>query len=152
MNIGDAAARSGLPAKTIRYYESIGLIPAAARTASGYRDYGPDDVRALRFLHRSRSLGFSMDRCRELLALYRDEGRASARVRAVAAKHVEEITQKIAALEEMKSSLQELIAECRGDEHPECPILETLAGELPAPSGAARPAFRRRAARSVRRR
>jgi MerR family transcriptional regulator, copper efflux regulator len=136
MNISEAAARTGVPAKTIRYYESIGLVDVAARTSSGYRDYGADDVQVLLFLRRARSLGFSVERCRELLSLYRDRRRASADVRSLAHEHLRELTEKIRALEEMKSVLETLVAQCHGDDRPHCPILETLAGPERGPRAA----------------
>ena len=127
MNIGEAAAISGLPAKTIRYYEEIGLVRPALRAANGYRDYGETDVRTLMFLHRARSLGFSVRDCRELLGLYQDRGRASADVKAVALRRVGDIDRKIAELEAMRAALAELAEKCHGDERPDCPILDDLA-------------------------
>lgn len=129
MNIGDAAKRSGMSAKTIRYYEEIGLVEPASRRESGYRDYSVEDVHLLAFLHRARKLGFSVRSCRELLSLYRDRNRASADVKAIARGHVEEITQKIIELQSMKDTLQTLIEKCHGDDRPHCPILEDLAGD-----------------------
>ena len=128
MNIGEAAALSGLPAKTIRYYEEIGLIRPAQRAGNGYRDYGETDVRTLIFLQRARSLGFSVRDCRELLALYRDRRRASADVKAVALRRIGDIDRKIAELETIRASLLELAERCHGDERPECPVLNELAG------------------------
>jgi MerR family transcriptional regulator, copper efflux regulator len=127
MNVGDAARRSGLPSKTIRYYEDIGLI-APARAANGYRDYCEDDVHRLAFLRRARGLGFSIDDCRQLMALYRDRDRASHDVREIASAHVDAITEKIAELESMRTTLRKLIHACHGDERPDCPILEDIAG------------------------
>lgn len=126
MNIGEAAARAGLPPKTIRYYESIGLVAAPKRTASRYRQYRVEDVRLLAFLQRARSLGFTVEQCRELLALYRDESRASADVRALAQEHLENIARKIAELEAMKAELETLVVKCHGDDRPDCPILDAL--------------------------
>ena len=128
MNIGEAAALSGLPAKTIRYYEEIGLVRPALRAANGYRDYGEGDVRTLIFVQRARSLGFSVRDCRELLALYRDRQRASADVKAVALRRIGDIDRKIAELETLRASLLELAERCHGDERPECPVLDDLAG------------------------
>ena len=128
MNIGEAAALSGLPTKTIRYYEEIGLVRPALRAANGYRDYALNDVRTLMFVQRARSLGFSVQDCRELLALYRDRQRASADVKAVALRRVGDIDRKIAELEAMRAALVELAEKCHGDERPECPILDDLAG------------------------
>jgi len=127
MNIGEAALRSGLPAKTIRYYEEIGLIDPD-RGANGYRDYCDDDVHRLAFLRRARNLGFSIDDCRTLMALYRDRQRASQDVRAVAVAHVEAIEAKIAELESMRRTLDRLIHACHGDDRPDCPILDDIAG------------------------
>lgn len=127
MNIGQAAKRSGVPAKTIRYYEEIGLIPAAGRTASGYRDYGDAEVETLKFIARSRSLGFSVKDVGDLLALWRDRERASADVRRIAQGHVAEVERKIAELEAIRRTLLSLVECCHGDERPDCPILDNLA-------------------------
>lgn len=130
MNIGQAADRSGVPAKTIRYYESIGLIPEAGRTASGYRAYDRKDVETLRFVQRARSLGFSVRDVGNLLALWRDRSRASAEVKRVALDHIGEIERKIVELEAMRRTLLELTQRCYGDDRPDCPILEELAAEM----------------------
>jgi len=127
MNIGQAAEKSGLPPKTIRYYEDIGLL-RPARRANGFRDYGDKDVHELRFVARARRLGFSVEECRHLLALYRDTGRASAEVRATATTHIEAIRIKIEELCSMERALSHLIKQCAGDARPECPILEELSG------------------------
>ena len=127
MNIGDAARSSGVPAKTIRYYEEIGLISKAGRTASGYRDYGKAEVEILKFIHKARSLGFSVKDVGDLLALWRDRERASADVRRIAQGHVAAVEQKIAELEAIRRTLQGLIHQCHGDDRPDCPILEELA-------------------------
>lgn len=127
MNIGDAASLANLPAKTIRYYEDIALI-RPARAANGYRDYSQTDVHRLRFLQRARSLGFTIEECRALLSLYEDEHRASADVRAVATQKIGEVERKIAELQGMKATLERLVQCCHGDERPDCPILEDLAG------------------------
>ena len=127
MNVGDAALKSGLPAKTIRYYEDIGLI-SPARADNGYRDYSGDDIHRLAFLRRARSLGFSIDDCRQLMALYGDQERASHDVREIASAHVAAITKKIRELEQMRATLQKLIHACHGDARPDCPILEDIAG------------------------
>jgi Cu(I)-responsive transcriptional regulator len=129
MNISQAAARSGVPAKTIRYYESIGLIRQAGRTDSGYRVYTDRDVETLRFIQRSRSLGFSVGEVEDLLALWLDRDRASSDVRRMAEEHVREIERKIAELQGMRGTLRHLIDRCHGDDRPECPILEELAGD-----------------------
>ncbi|KIL99529.1 Transcriptional regulator MerR family [Paramagnetospirillum magnetotacticum MS-1] len=127
MNIGEAARRSGISAKTIRYYESVGLIPEAGRTASGYRAYTSNEVETLRFIHRARSLGFSVGDVGGLLELWRDRSRASADVKAIALKHVAEIESKIADLDSIRRTLLDLTTRCCGDDHPDCPILEELA-------------------------
>ena len=127
MNVGTAARRSGLPAKTIRYYEDIGLI-LPARTQNGYRDYTGDDIHRLTFLRRARVLGFSIENCRQLMALYRDKGRASHDVREIAKSHVVAIEEKVRELESMRATLQKLIHACHGDERPDCPILDDMAG------------------------
>lgn len=127
MNIGQAAKASGISAKMIRYYESVDLIPPARRTESGYRIYSAADVHMLRFVNRARSLGFSVDRMRELLSLWRDRNRTSADVKAVALTHVTELDDKIEALRTMRDTLTHLAAHCHGDERPDCPILEDLA-------------------------
>jgi Cu(I)-responsive transcriptional regulator len=126
MNIGEAADRSRLPAKTIRYYEEIGLI-RPDRGENGYRDYGDKDVHKLRFLHRSRGLGFSVEECRQLLALYEDKSRASADVRDIASSKLNEIDRKIRELVELKRTLEHLVHACHGNDRPDCPILEELA-------------------------
>lgn len=128
MNIGEAAARSGLSPKTIRYYESIDLVTAPGRTDGGYRDYDVRDVHVLRFLHRARGLGFSVRECRDLLALYHDRDRASAHVKAIALHHIDDIDRRIAELETLRDTLGELAARCHGDDRPDCPILDDLAG------------------------
>ncbi len=127
MNISDVAAASGLPAKTIRYYEDIGLV-RPARSANGYRAFDERDAHKLAFLGRARSLGFSIEECRTLLSLYEDRDRASADVKAVAAEHLDRIAQKIEELQAMKSTLETLVTRCHGDDRPDCPILDGLAG------------------------
>ncbi len=139
MNVGEAARRAGLPAKTIRYYEEIGLI-RPERTGNGYRAYSGDDIHRLAFLKRARGLGFSIDDCRQLMALYRDRSRASADVRQIAAAHVAAIEEKLREVQAMRATLQKLVHACHGDERPECPILEEMAGEADTP----KPASRRR--------
>ena len=129
MNIGQAAARSGLPAKTIRYYEEIGLVRPAARAENGYRDYAEADVHRLRFLKRAREHGFSVAECRDLLALWSDRGRASADVKAIAESRIADIDRRIDALRDMRAALAHLVEGCHGDARPHCPILEDLAGE-----------------------
>jgi len=127
MNIGEAATRSGVSAKMIRYYESIGLITAPARTAAQYRVYAADDVHTLRFVRRSRDLGFSLDETRELLTLWRDKSRASADVKRLAMVHVSELEAKAAELKAMADTLRHLATHCHGDHRPDCPILADFA-------------------------
>lgn len=127
MNVSQAARRSGLPAKTIRYYEEVGLI-RPGRAANGYRDYSGEDVHSLAFLKRARGLGFSIDECRQLMALYVDKGRASHDVREIAVAHVASIDAKIAELKSMRRTLDALIGACHGDHRPDCPILDDIAG------------------------
>lgn len=127
MNIGEASERSGLPAKTIRYYEDISLV-APDRAGNGYRDYSASDVHRLRFLHRARNLGFSIEECRLLLSLYSDRNRASSDVKVLAEQKLSEIDAKIRELQSLKSALQPLVECCHGDALPDCPILDDLAG------------------------
>lgn len=127
MHISAAAAASGLPPKTIRYYEDIGLIAAARKRGNGYRDYDDRDVHILRFLQRARSLGFAVADCRDLLSLYADAGRNSADVKLVTLRHIADIDTKIAALRSMRTTLGELAERCHGDDRPDCPILDDLA-------------------------
>jgi MerR family copper efflux transcriptional regulator len=127
MNIGEAAVRSGVPAKTIRYYEDVGLIAPAPRAGNGYRDYAQRDVHVLRFVQRARSLGFSVQDCRQLLALYQDPARASAEVKALTERRMAEIDRKIQELAGMRATLLALAESCHGDRRPECPILDDLA-------------------------
>lgn len=129
MNIGQAAKLSGLPAKTIRYYEEIGLIVPRGRQDNGYRDYDTRDIHMLSFVRRARELGFSVEQCRELVALYNDRNRASADVKAVATSHIDEIERRIAELTAIKATLELLAERCHGDSRPDCPILEGLAEE-----------------------
>lgn len=126
MNIGEAAAQSGVTAKMIRYYESIELIAAGKRSDAGYRIYGDNDVHALRFVKRGRSLGFSLDQIRELLSLWQNKSRASGDVKNIALGHVAELNQRIAELTEMRDTLQDLARCCHGDDRPDCPILQSL--------------------------
>ncbi len=130
MNIQNAARRAGLPVKTVRYYDEIGLV-TPPRRANGYRDYSGTDVRKLGFLARARSLGFSLDECRQLLSLYEDESRASRDVKALAQERIGEIDRKIRELKALRASLAHLVEACHGDERPDCPILDGLAGETP---------------------
>jgi MerR family copper efflux transcriptional regulator len=127
MNIGRAAEQSGVSAKMIRYYESIGLIPAGARTDAGYRTYRENDVHTLRFIKRARTLGFSLEQIRDLLSLWQNPARASADVKAIAQQHVEQLQQRIRELSEMRNTLAHLAQTCAGDNRPDCPILQGLA-------------------------
>ncbi|WP_448207068.1 Cu(I)-responsive transcriptional regulator [Azospirillum sp. sgz302134] len=131
MNIGEAAKASGVNAKLIRYYESIGLIPEAGRTAAGYRVYTASDVNVLRFIKRARTLGFSIDRIQTLVGLWQDRGRSSAEVKRIALDHVAELEAKIAELRAMSDTLKDLAHACHGDDRPDCPILRDLAHENP---------------------
>jgi Cu(I)-responsive transcriptional regulator len=131
MNIGEVSEHSGLPAKTIRYYEDIGLV-APPRTANGYRVFGDRELHKLAFLARARALGFSIDDCRALLALYENETRESVEVKAIAEQHLGEIDRKISDLREMRDTLSHLVAACAGDDRPDCPILQSLAREVGA--------------------
>lgn len=126
MNIGQTAKASGVSAKMIRHYESIGLIGEAQRTDAGYRVYGPRDVQVLQFIHRSRALGFSLEQIKTLLALWQDKHRASKDVRAMARQHIAELDRKIGEMEAMKRTLEKLAGACHGDERPDCPILDDL--------------------------
>lgn len=127
MNIGDVADVSGLPPKTIRYYEDIGLVKPA-RGTNGYRDFDDRDARKLSFLARARSLGFSIEDCRTLVSLYEDRTRASADVKRLALTHLDRIAEKIAELETLRGTLETLVSRCHGDDHPDCPILDGLSG------------------------
>jgi Cu(I)-responsive transcriptional regulator len=128
MNIGDAAKATGLSSKTIRYYESIDLI-IADRLLNGYRTYTNAHIHKLRFVQRARGLGFSIDDCRALLSLYEDKKRASAEVKSIAQKHLEEIEAKINELQDLQETLSHLVEHCAGDHRPDCPIMDGLSGE-----------------------
>jgi len=128
MNIGQASAASGVSAKMIRYYEEIGLVRPASRTASNYRTYGDEEVHRLRFIRRARSLGFSLEETERLLELWDDKSRASAEVKKVALHHIAELEEKIAGMKAMVATLTELADCCHGDQRPNCPILADLAG------------------------
>lgn len=129
MQIGEAARVTGVSAKMIRHYEAIGLIPAAGRRDSNYRDYGHHDLHRLGFIRRARDLGFSIEQIRDLLKLWGDRERESADVKALTLGHIAELKKKIAALEEMRETLSHLAEACDGDHRPECPIIADLAGE-----------------------
>jgi MerR family copper efflux transcriptional regulator len=132
MNIGEAATASGVSAKMIRHYERIGLLPEAQRSAAGYRRYDERDVHTLRFVRHARDLGFPLERIRELIGLWHDRERPSRQVKALAREHLAAIDAKLAELQAVKATLERLVQCCHGDERPDCPILETLAGERPA--------------------
>ncbi len=127
MNIGEAARATGVSAKMIRHYESVGLFPQARRTESGYRLYGEKELATLRFIRHSRDLGFSIEQIRTLLDLWQNRRRPSRTVKALAQAHLEEIEQKLRELEAMKATLAHLVYCCAGDDRPDCPIIETLA-------------------------
>jgi Cu(I)-responsive transcriptional regulator len=127
MNIGATARASGVSAKMIRHYEDIGLIARAKRSASGYRSYNGNDVHELRFIRQARGLGFSIKQIGALLSLWRDQRRPSSKVKALALAHIEELEARIAEMQAMKRTLQELASHCHGDERPDCPILNGLA-------------------------
>ena len=127
MNIGDAAKASGVSAKMIRHYESVGLFPGALRTDAGYRQYTDKEVGTLRFIRQARDLGFSLDQIRELLGLWLDRRRPSRQVKALAQAHLQELNQKLQELLAMKATLEHLVHCCHGDDRPDCPILDILA-------------------------
>ena len=127
MNIGEVAERSGIPPKTIRYYEDIGLVQPQ-RSGNGYRAFRETDLHKLAFLGRARALGFSIEDCRTLLSLYEDESRESAQVKAIAEEHLTAIDEKIAQLQGMRATLSHLVDACHGDHRPDCPILSDLSG------------------------
>ena len=133
VTIGEAARQTGVSAKMIRYYEETGLLGPAARTASGYRVYSEDDLHALRFVRRARDLGFSLPEILALLGLWHDRSRASAAVKAVVLGHLADLRRRIDALEAMARSLEHLAESCCGDERPQCPILDDLAGRHDSP-------------------
>jgi len=126
MNIGQASEASGVTAKMIRYYESIGLIAEAGRTDAGYRQYTDNEVRTLRFIKRSRDLGFSLERIKTLLGLWEDRSRKSADVKKLARQYIAELDQDIAKLQSIRNELKHLADSCHGNHRPECPILDDL--------------------------
>ena len=128
MNIGEAARQSGVSAKMVRHYESLGLLPQVHRSDSGYRQYTDAEVHTLRFIKRSRDLGFSMAEITELVSLWHNRRRASASVRRIAQKHSDELAQRIAHMQSMQNTLSHLIHCCQGNDRPDCPILDDLAG------------------------
>jgi MerR family copper efflux transcriptional regulator len=128
-NIGAVAGMTGVSAKMVRHYESLGLLPRIARTDSGYRQYSEADAHTLRFIKRSRDLGFSMAEIAELVALWQNRRRTSASVKRIAQQHVDELAQRIEAMQDMQRSLRQLLHHCHGDDRPECPILDDLANQ-----------------------
>lgn len=127
MNMKQASGRTGLPAKTIRYYEDIGLL-SPARGENGYRSFSDSDLHKLTFLARSRSLGFSLDDCRQLLSLYDDDERSSADVRELAVRHIADVDRKLGELKDIRRVLSKLVSACDGDHRPDCPIMDSLSG------------------------
>lgn len=125
--IGEAARRAGVSPRMVRHYESLGLLAPVHRTDSGYRQYTEADVHALRFIRRGRDLGFSMDEIATLLGLWQNQGRASSQVKTIAQKHIAALTERIAAMQSMQRTLQNLVHCCHGDDRPDCPILDDLA-------------------------
>jgi MerR family transcriptional regulator, copper efflux regulator len=125
-NIGEAAARSGVSAKMVRHYESLGLLSKVRRTEAGYRQYGEREVHTLRFIRRARDLGFGMNEIAELLKLWQDRRRASANVKRIAQAHVADLDQRMAEMAQMRRTLQHLVDCCHGDHRPDCPILDEL--------------------------
>ncbi len=132
LNIGEAAARSGASTKMIRYYESIGLIPAPRRSGTGYRVYAMEDVRTLFFIHRARAFGFPMERIRALVSLWQG-GEPSREVKRIAMQQLDELLVRMEALQNMAAELGDLAASCPGDDQADCPILVDLAGQEPGP-------------------
>lgn len=135
MNIGEAAGRAGVTPKMVRHYESLGLLPKVHRTDSGYRVYGESEVHTLRFIKRSRDLGFSIPEIAELVKLWQDRRRPSASVKMVASAHLVELDRKIKEMESMRKSLSHLIHCCHGDDRPDCPILDDLERSVSIPAG-----------------
>lgn len=129
VNIGVAARASGVSAKMVRHYEALGLLGEVARSEGGYRQYTPADIHTLRFIKRSRELGFSMAEIAELVSLWHDHRRASADVKRIAQAHVQDLERRITALQDMRRTLQELLRHCHGDARPDCPILDDLSGQ-----------------------
>ena len=135
MNIGEAAKASGVSAKMIRHYESRGLLAEARRTGGGYRIYDLNDVHVLRFVRRARSLGFSLEEAEHLLGLWQNRRRSSGEVKRIAQRHIADLHQKIAELQAMRRTLEDLVHRCHGDHRPDCPILDDLATEETATKG-----------------
>ena len=131
MNIGEAARASGISPKMLRHYEAVGLLPAPARSPAGYRQYGERDVHVLRFIRHARDLGFSIAQIGELVGLWQNRRRSSRQVKALALAHVDALERKVRELQAMKATLEHLAHCCHGDERPDCPILDSLAGYAP---------------------
>ena len=129
--IGVAAKRAGISARMVRHYESLGLLQSVARSEGGYRQYTEADVHSLHFIRRARDLGFSIEEISTLLALWHDRSRTSAQVKRIAQSHIDQLTQRIAAMQAMQRTLQTLVSCCQGDDRPDCPILDDLAGNKP---------------------
>ncbi|MES2229523.1 MAG: Cu(I)-responsive transcriptional regulator [Pseudomonadota bacterium] len=134
MNIGEASRQSAVSAKMIRHYESLGLLPKVARTDAGYRQYDAAAIHTLRFIQRARDLGFGMQEIGELLALWRNRRRASSQVKRIALEHAADLQRRVAAMQAMQRTLEHLAHCCAGDDRPDCPILDDLAGEHPEKS------------------
>jgi len=132
-NIGEAARRSGVSAKMVRHYESLGLLPAVGRTEAGYRQYSGREVHLLRFIRRSRDLGFGMAEIAQLLKLWQNRRRSSAQVREIARRHIADLDQRMQEMAAMRGTLQHLADCCHGDQRPDCPILDELSEHRPAP-------------------
>ncbi|MPW20452.1 Heavy metal-dependent transcription regulator 2 [Paraburkholderia piptadeniae] len=135
MNIGEVSSATGISTKMIRHYEGLGLLPRAIRTSSGYRQYSDKDVSRLRFIRRSRDLGFSLERVGELLELWQNRERSSRQVKTLAQTHMAELDGKLKELQEMKAAVDHLIQSCNGDDRPDCPIIDSLASEAAVRDG-----------------
>jgi len=131
LTIGDAAAQTGLPVKTVRYYDEIGLVLPASRTAAGYRQYSDLEVRKLSFVKRARAFGFSVDECRQLISLFEDQTRSSREVKAMTERRLEQIEAKMRDMQSLHDELQALSVRCPGNQNPDCPILNSLANAEP---------------------
>ncbi len=126
MNIGEISKKADLPTKTVRYYADVGLVKPTGRTDAGYRTYDEKALRKLIFVRRSRAMGFSVEECRKLLGLYEDQGRASSEVREIAKQHLVEINEKLSELKKLQKELSMLVHSCKGDNRPDCPIIDAL--------------------------
>lgn len=137
--ISEAARLAGVSARMVRHYESLGLLQSVARSEGGYRQYTEADVHSLHFIRRARDLGFSIEEIATLLALWHDRSRTSAQVKRIAQSHIDQLTQRIAAMQAMQRTLQTLVGCCQGDDRPDCPILDDLAGGGPGALGSKPP-------------